>query len=67
MIVCSNTGKYIASGQKTYQGFKADIIVWDFDTLEMVHRLKLHQVLIQSLSFSADEQYLASLGGQDDN
>ena len=33
----------------------------------MVHRLKLHQVLIQSLSFSADEKYLASLGGQDDN
>ena len=33
----------------------------------MKHRLKLHKVLIQSLSFSADEQYLASLGGQDDN
>ena len=22
VIVCSNTGKYIASGQRTYQGFK---------------------------------------------
>ena len=33
----------------------------------MMHRLKMHQVLIQSLAFSADEQYLASLGGQDDN
>ena len=33
----------------------------------MVHRLKLHKVLIQSLSFSQDEKYLASLGGQDDN
>jgi WD40 repeat protein len=32
-----------------------------------VHNLKLHKVLIQSLSFSADEEYLASLGGQDDN
>jgi WD40 repeat protein len=29
--------------------------------------MKLHKVLIQSLSFSNDEQYLASLGGQDDN
>jgi WD40 repeat protein len=29
--------------------------------------MKLHKVLIQSLSFSHDEQYLASLGGQDDN
>ena len=26
----------------------------------------MHQMLIQSLSFSNDEQYLASLGGQDD-
>jgi WD40 repeat protein len=66
VIVVSNTGKYIASGQKTYQGFKADIIIWDFDTLELKHRLKMHQMLIQSLSFSNDEQYLASLGGQDD-
>lgn len=48
-------------------GFQADIIVWDFDTLQMMHRLKLHKVLIQSLSFSFDEKYLASLGGQDDN
>jgi WD40 repeat protein len=33
----------------------------------MMHRLKLHKVLIQALSFSFDERYLASLGGQDDN
>ena len=46
---------------------QADIIIWDFDTLEIKHRLKLHKVLIQSLSFSNDEQFLASLGGQDDN
>jgi len=32
-----------------------------------VQRLKLHKVLIQSLSFSFDEKHLASLGGQDDN
>ena len=29
----------------------------------MMHRLKLHKVLIQSLTFSHNEQYLASLGG----
>ncbi len=46
---------------------QADIIIWDFDKLEMVQRLKLHKVLIQSLSFSPNEKYLASLGGQDDN
>lgn len=31
-----------------------------------MHRLKLHKVLIQSLTFSCNEQYLASLGGPDD-
>lgn len=33
----------------------------------MIQRLKLHKVLIQHLSFSFNEEYLASLGGQDDN
>lgn len=33
----------------------------------MIQRLKLHKVLIQSLAFSHNEMYLASLGGQDDN
>ena len=47
-------------------GFQADIIIWDFDKKELLHRLKLHKVLIQSLSFSFNELYLASLGGQDD-
>lgn len=46
VITVSNTGKYIASGQRTHMGFQADIIIWDFDTLEMVQRLKLHKVLI---------------------
>ena len=41
--------------------------MWDFDDMSMKHRFKLHKVLIQDLSFSSDEQYLASLGGQDDN
>lgn len=67
VITVSNTGKYIASGQRTHMGFQADIIIWDFDTMELVQRLRLHKVLIQSLSFSNDENFLASLGGQDDN
>ena len=66
MIEVSRTGKYLASGQKTHMGFQADIIVWDFDSLQLLHRLKLHKVCIQHLSFSHDERNLASLGGQDD-
>ena len=32
-----------------------------------LHRLELHKVSIQALSFSSDGEFLASLGGQDDN
>ena len=57
----------MASGQITYMGFTADIIVWDFHERKMIHRLSLHKVKVQALAFSPDEKYLASLGGQDDN
>ncbi|CAK85764.1 unnamed protein product (macronuclear) [Paramecium tetraurelia] len=52
--------------QKTYMGFQADIIIWDFKERNITYRLKLHKVLILSLSFSHNELYLASLGGIDD-
>jgi len=42
------------------------VIIWDFESLSLLHRLKLHKVLVQSLSFSHNELYLASLGGEDD-
>ena len=53
-------------------GFKAPVIVWDFyaalDGAESrIYTLDLHKVLIQDLSFSHDDQFLASLGGRDDN
>jgi hypothetical protein len=66
-LCVSADGRYLASGQITFMGFAADIIVWDLDTREIVHRMSLHKVKVQSLSFSADGKYLASLGGQDDN
>jgi WD40 repeat protein len=66
-ITVSKSGNLIASGQQTYMGFQAEIIIWNFSDRSVVHRMKLHKVLIQALSFSCDEAYLASLGGQDDN
>ena len=66
-LAVSSSGRYIASGQETYMGFQADVIIWDFHTRQIKHRLSLHKVKIQSLAFSPDESYLASLGGQDDN
>lgn len=66
-ITVSKSGRFVASGQITHMGFQADICVFDFASLKMLHRMTLHKVKVQALCFSADEKYLASLGGQDDN
>jgi len=66
-ITVSPSGQMLASGQKTFMGFPADVIVWDFAQRCEVYRLSLHKVAVTSLSFSFDEKYLATLGGQDDN
>ena len=63
----SKSGKYLASGQKTFSGFKADIIIWDLTTLSLIHRFSIHKVIIQSLDFSFNDKYLVSVGGRDDN
>ena len=67
-VIClSKNGKYIATGQKTHSGFKADIIIWNFETGSLLHRLSIHKVFIQALSFSFNDNYLVSLGGAEDN
>lgn len=66
-LAISRDGSLLASGQITNMGFSADIIVWDLHAREVVHRMSLHKVKVQELSFSHDGLYLASLGGQDDN
>lgn len=65
-IAISKSGRFIASGQVTYMGFKADIIIWDFESRQLYARLVLHKVKVQDLAFSPNEAYLFSLGGQDD-
>ncbi|KAM6344539.1 cilia- and flagella-associated protein 52 [Alca torda] len=65
-IVVSKDGVYVASGQVTFMGFKADIILWDFQKEELLARLSLHKGNVEDLSFSPNSRYLVSLGGQDD-
>jgi len=65
-VALSKSGKYVASGQSTYMGFKADVIVWDFENMSLYCRLVLHKVKVEDLAFSPNEKYLATLGGQDD-
>ena len=66
-LAISPCGQFIASGQKTHMGFPADVIVWDFASLQLKHRLSLHKGAVQHLAFSPDAQYLATIGGRDDN
>lgn len=65
-LAVSKSGRYLASGQVTHMGFKADVIIWDYKTKELHSRLTLHKVKVQSLSFSPNDKFLVSLGGQDD-
>ena len=46
---------------------QADVIIWDFETLDLKFRMKLHKVSISSISFSPNEKYVITAGGQDDN
>jgi len=62
----SPSGRFIASGQKTHSGFVADIIIWDFEEKREVSRLSMHKVAVNSLDFSPDGRFLASVGGIDD-
>lgn len=66
-MALSASGKYLASGQVTHMGFPAPVIIWNLETYEIVHKLVLHKGKIESLAFSPDETYLATLGGRDDN
>ncbi|ESO89136.1 hypothetical protein LOTGIDRAFT_105926 [Lottia gigantea] len=65
-LAISKSGRYLASGQTTHMGFKALKILWDLNTRQPLHELLLHKVKVEALTFSCDEKYLISLGGQDD-
>lgn len=47
-------------------GFKADVIVWDWEKRSIYCRLILHKVKVQALAFSPNDKYLVTLGGLDD-
>eukprot|EP00924_Labyrinthula_sp_SR-Ha-C_P004172 augustus_masked-scaffold_3-processed-gene-16.10-mRNA-1 protein AED:0.28 eAED:0.28 QI:0/-1/0/1/-1/1/1/0/530 len=49
-------------------GFKAAIILWDYEKKELLQRLpQMHKVKVQAVSFSYDNLFLCSLGGSDCN
>lgn len=66
-LCMSKDGKYLASGENTHPGFTARIIVWDLESMTLKYELNLHKAEVQSLCFSPNNAYLASLGGEIDN
>ncbi|XP_030317742.1 cilia- and flagella-associated protein 52 [Calypte anna] len=65
-VALSRNGELLASGQITYMGFQADIILWDFQKRELLARLSRHKGKVEGLAFSPNNIFLVSLGGQDD-
>lgn len=63
----SHDSRMLATGQITYMGFPAVVIIWDLATGSVMQKLSLHKGKIQSLAFSCDDKWLATLGGEDDN
>ncbi|XP_058832264.1 cilia- and flagella-associated protein 52-like [Topomyia yanbarensis] len=61
----SPSGKMVASGQTNHMGFRAYVIIWDWQSRQEISRYELHRVKVQSLCFTCNEQYLVSLGGKD--
>lgn len=45
---------------------QAAIIVWDYEQRAVYAQLQLHKAKVEALDFSPNDEYLVSLGGQDD-
>lgn len=59
--------RIIATGQITHMGYLAPVLVWDLEARAIVCSLQLHKVSVAALAFSASGEFLASIGGEDDN
>ncbi|CAB0032984.1 unnamed protein product [Trichogramma brassicae] len=62
----SPCGRYIASGQINHSGFKAMVILWDYEAKKLRSSYEIHKVRVEDLCFSSQSNYLMSLGGRDD-
>lgn len=64
-IEVSESGSLVASGQINHMGFRAYVIIWDWESRRESARHELHKVRVQALCFTANEKFLISLGGRD--
>lgn len=61
-----SSGALIASGQINNMGYRAYVIVWDWETKKELFRHEMHRGRVQALCFTSNELCLISLGGCDD-
>ncbi|KZC13749.1 WD repeat-containing protein 16 [Dufourea novaeangliae] len=65
-LCISPCGNFIASGQVAHHGFKAMVIIWDYEKRKLKASYDMHKVRVEDVCFTRDERYLISLGGRDD-
>ncbi|XP_076756807.1 cilia- and flagella-associated protein 52 [Xylocopa sonorina] len=65
-LCISSCGNLIASGQINHHGFKAMVIIWDYEKRKMRSSYEIHKVRVEDVCFTENGQYLISLGGRDD-
>lgn len=79
-VAVARDGSLLAAGHETSAACKAEIVVWDLKKATencsndavlseeyVLHILSQHHMRVQAVDFSCDTQFLASLGGRDDN
>ena len=64
-IAVSSCGKFIATGESSPQGVLGDIIIWNFETMDLLWKFSVHKGPITSIAFSSDSAFIVSLA--DDN
>ncbi|KAG7210883.1 hypothetical protein KM043_012364 [Ampulex compressa] len=65
-LCVSTCGRFLASGQTNHFGFKAKVILWEYERRTVRASHEIHKVRVEDVRFSCDSSYLFSLGGRDD-
>lgn len=58
-VSLSKSGRYIVSGQ---HGENSDVLIWDFDSRQIMYRLQEHDLGIKLVMISDDERFLLTVG-----
>ena len=79
-VCVSRDGRTLVSGQNAVQGVMSDVLVWNLEIAcecalsgepaaerALKHRLRQHKSGVQSVAINANDTFLATLGGRDDN